>query len=168
MRHFKRATHARGDRRGYRYNLQLPPLPLALPSAATRRNHKAVYDHSCSQSVGPPARGNGVCVSACADRNREDASSAAVPMLPTRLGGETATTMRHCIVAKTYEARNKIYVVVFLNARAPLSRDGSATVYERPMDTSCQSICQRARDPASSKRAKAAALPHSSRNRTHA
>ena len=98
------------------YNF-LPSLPLALPSAATRRNHKAVYDHSCSQSVGPPERGTGACVSACADRNREAASSAAaVPILPRRRG-ETATTMRHCIVAKTYEARNKIYAVVFLNAR---------------------------------------------------
>ena len=82
------------------YNF-LPSLPLALPSAATRRNHKAVYDHSCSQSVGPPARGTGVCVSACADRNREAASSAAaVPILPTaRRRDEEGRRRRRCDIA---------------------------------------------------------------------
>ena len=117
MRHFKRARNAAAAAEviAIIYNF-LPSFLPSLPNA-TRRIHKAVYDHSCSQSV---SRRNRLCKRRC---------------------GRPRLRGLQRIVAKTYEARNKIYAVVFLNARRlrpPVLRWRFADV-----DKSCLSICER-------------------------
>ena len=133
MRHFKRATSARG-RRGYRYNLQLPSFPPRPGGTIKQFMTILAVSQSVSQSVrqrSPPLR-----LRARRPRPRGRLLRRPHPARPPTVRGDDSTAMRHCIVAKTYEARNKIYAVVFLNAKR--ARLAGA-------DKSCLSICERPR-----------------------